>query len=162
MEAIPKDIFENITTYKQAHILKHYNILTTTQQKEFVEQLSLIDYKNIDGIFKSFQKEQTEEEIKTKEPIDDAQVYIPKDDFIKNKYRAIGLSAIAQGKGNFFNQVGVVILAGGQGSRLGFEHPKGMYYPGIPSKSTLFNIYCKKFLKIQELGIYITSISRTQ
>ncbi len=40
------------------------------------------------------------------------------------EYRKIGLRAIREAK------VGAVLLAGGQGSRLGFDHPKGMYNMG--------------------------------
>jgi UDP-N-acetylglucosamine/UDP-N-acetylgalactosamine diphosphorylase len=45
---------------------------------------------------------------------------------VSSQYRETGNRLIREGK------VSCVILAGGQGSRLGFEHPKGMYcVPGI-------------------------------
>jgi len=49
-----------------------------------------------------------------------------------------GLQALAAG------HVGVVIVAGGQGSRLGFEHPKGMYPVGPISGASLFQILLEK------------------
>lgn len=48
-------------------------------------------------------------------------------------YQEVGEELIKNGK------VAVLVLAGGQGSRLGFEHPKGMYCtPGLPSGKSIF------------------------
>ena len=55
----------------------------------------------------------------------------------------IGKSLIREG------QVGVVVLAGGMGSRLGFNGPKGKYDIGLPSKKSLFQILTERFFKAQ-------------
>lgn len=57
-------------------------------------------------------------------------------------YTAEGHLLIRKGK------VAVVILAGGQGSRLGFEHPKGMFDIGLPSGKSIFQILTERFLRI--------------
>lgn len=51
-----------------------------------------------------------------------------------------GRQALAAG------EVGAVLVAGGQGSRLGFEHPKGMYPVGPVSRASLFQILLEKIL----------------
>jgi UDP-N-acetylglucosamine/UDP-N-acetylgalactosamine diphosphorylase len=43
-------------------------------------------------------------------------------------------------------ELGVVLVAGGQGTRLGFEHPKGMFPIGPISQKTLFQLHVEKIV----------------
>lgn len=61
------------------------------------------------------------------------------------QYQTIGNDAIRSGK------VAAVILSGGQGTRLGFNGPKGMYSIGLPSNKSIFQIHVERIRKVANL-----------
>ena len=53
-----------------------------------------------------------------------------------------GQAALAEGR------CGVILVAGGQGTRLGFAHPKGMFPIGPISRRSLFQVHVEKILAV--------------
>merc|ERR1719342_794675 len=54
------------------------------------------------------------------------------------EWRRIGMEAISK------SEVGVILLSGGQGTRLGSDSPKALFDIGLPSKKTLLQMQAEK------------------
>lgn len=73
-----------------------------------------------------------------------------KNRFSPEQARQRGNAAVAAG------QLGVVLVAGGQGTRLGFDHPKGMFPVGPVSQKSLFQIHVEKIVaRLRRHGVRI-------
>ena len=64
---------------------------------------------------------------------------------LAKSYRA-GIEALGAGS------VACVLLAGGQGTRLGHDAPKGTYDIGLPSGASLFQLVLQRIMKLRELA----------
>lgn len=116
----------------QEHILKAYSRLDENGKKELLEQISRIDFTELNKLYQ-----------KTKEQIDMSNSVIEPIDFVdsnkltneeKAEYTKLGEEAIKNGK------YAVVIIAGGQGTRLGHSGPKGTFDIGLKSHKSIFEI----------------------
>ena len=135
----------------QDHVLTFYDSLGSDEKGALFEQLSRFDPAHINDIstraLKPAETEQTPDKL---EPLPDsatASILDSSADDITKWYDS-GLDLIGQ------NKVAVVLMAGGQGTRLGSSAPKGCYDIGLPSHKSLFQIQAERIRKIQELAAH--------
>lgn len=117
--------------HNQEHILNKYNDLSEQKQEELVKQILKIDFELIAHLYNNTKKENKEnnEEITPMDYLDKNKLY---DDY--KHYEGIGKQAISEGK------LAAVTMAGGQGTRLGYDGPKGIYDIGLISHKSLFEL----------------------
>ena len=117
----------------QEHIVSYMKTLSPDEQRSMAEQISRLDLSVLNTA-------RTEENRGRFEPL--YAMRLSEIHGNKEKFSEIGLEAIRNGK------VGAVLLAGGQGSRLGFEHPKGMFNIGIDRKLCIFECLINNLLEV--------------
>lgn len=64
----------------------------------------------------------------------------------KKELEGIALSAICNG------EVGIMLMAGGQGTRLGCSFPKGQYDIDLLSHKSLFQLQAERIRRIEEMA----------
>ena len=127
-----EEIRSILKKYHQEHLLNNYEQLEENVQKRLLEQLSHIDFELINSLYENTKKADEKDSNAKIEPIeyfDKNKLY---DDY--KYYENIGKKAIKDGK------LAAVTMAGGQGTRLGHNGPKGTYDIGLESHKSLFEL----------------------
>lgn len=117
---------EKLVAAGQEHVLKYYDELTKEQQESLLAQIEATDFSMISSI-EDRRQEVVRGKITPLAAMQLSQIKEREAEFIE-----IGLDAVKQGK------VGAVLLAGGMGTRLGSDDPKGMYNIGITKDVYIF------------------------
>lgn len=120
----------------QEHLLAYYDELTKEEQEVLLAQIEKIDITLLDLL-----KQDSKEVAKGKlEPL--GAVTLEEIQNGKADYEKLGQEAIRAGK------VGAVLLAGGQGTRLGLDKPKGMLNVGVHKKLYLFEQLIRNIMDV--------------
>lgn len=117
---------------------------TTEQNEKLTRRLEEIDFSVL-------------EHIERKETVNERGVFAPLDAVEVSEieargaeFKELGLKAIREGK------VGAVLLAGGQGTRLGLDRPKGTLNIGVAKELYLFEQLLRNLMDVtDEAGVYV-------
>ncbi len=131
-------VVEKLSKYGQEHLLKYFDELSEAEQNDFLNQVSLLDLEVIEKC-KSGNEEIKKGAITPLAAMELDEIEANKDEFTK-----IGADAIKAGK------VGAVLLAGGMGTRLGSDDPKGMYNIGLTKDVFIFERIVRNLLDVVE------------
>lgn len=125
----------------QSHVLAFWDELTDPQRAALTAQLEAIDLPLVARLFGSSDAKQDWAALAAR-AVPPPAVRRAAPDFAARTAQATsaGTAALAAGK------VGGILVAGGQGSRLGFAHPKGLFPIGPVSGASLFAVLLEKVL----------------
>ncbi|KAG5647732.1 hypothetical protein DXG03_008455 [Asterophora parasitica] len=130
----------------QEHLLTFWPQLTPVEQDSLRAQLNALDIERVNRIYHKAVGSESgalspTSASSTIEPLPKgASESVGKKD---EEWRKTGLEAIARG------EVGVLLMAGGQGTRLGSSAPKGCYDIGLPSHKSLFQYQAERIARLQ-------------
>ncbi|KAG7273767.1 hypothetical protein CRUP_003267 [Coryphaenoides rupestris] len=138
----------------QSHVLRFWSELSEEERSAFLSELSQLDLDALQGHCEAAAAaaasppQPPAAEQHTIEPVPEDLVgsVLKSDAATLADWENEGMFQISEGR------VGVLLLAGGQGTRLGVPYPKGMYDVGLPSGKTLYQIQSERIRKIQKLA----------
>jgi UDP-N-acetylglucosamine/UDP-N-acetylgalactosamine diphosphorylase len=134
---VPIELARHLKTHHQDHVLIGWDNLRPAEREAFTRELESLDLAELETLFNN--REEPEYTLPSRDKIAPLPVAPPEATAHK---RTLGEEALRQGK------AAALVVAGGQGSRLGFDKPKGMFPIGPISEASLFQIHAEKILAL--------------
>ncbi len=141
-----QEAVEKLSKLGQEHILRFWDELDKAQRQSLLQQIESLEERLLEKFTGMLKSGAAAAPYKpgTLEPLSVIPLPQTTDDLkARHQARQIGEDAIRQG------QVGTILVAGGQGTRLGFEGPKGTFPVGPITQRTLFQYHTEKLLALE-------------
>lgn len=131
--------------HNQTHLLRFWDELSPASQQQLATQIEAVDFEQIAQLHGGDTDQPDWAELAKKAEPPPAMRLADRESGAAGGLGVTPADAIARGKQALdAGEIGVLLVAGGQGSRLGFDQPKGMYPIGPISKATLLQIHHEK------------------
>lgn len=131
--------------HDQAHLLRFWDQLSTDERTQLLDDLDRIDFAQVAPLLDSYVRNRPQ--VTVPDDVQPARILpSPSDAGSSERYvaaKSLGADAIASGK------VAAFVVAGGQGTRLGFDGPKGAYQISPLRQAPLFQLFAEYLLGIE-------------
>ena len=134
-----------LAAHGQEHLLKYYDELSADEQSALLQTIATMDWSFEDELKNPTDLTGAGRDINPIKGMD-----LPEIEARKAEFEALGVEAIKAGK------VAAVLLAGGMGTRLGVDGPKGAYDIGITKPLYIFEQQMKNLMEVVEkVGVFV-------
>ena len=135
-----QEAYDKLAKYGQLHVLKYYDDLSGYEKEELLTQIENTD-------FEVLKQCEHKAELNPRGKITPIKVMqLPEIEAKREEYTQTGLNAIKAGK------VGAVLLAGGMGTRLGSDAPKGVYNIGLTKEVYIFQRLIENLMDVVRMA----------
>ena len=134
---------DRVARHGQDHLVRWWDDLDREARDRLAAEIAAIDFEALDALFRDLVAQEAAPSPDRVEPVEVGR--LPRTDaerVARRHVAAIGEAALAAG------EVAVVVVAGGSGTRLGFDGPKGTYPIAPVSAASLFQIHAEKVLAL--------------
>mmetsp|Transcript_20610 Transcript_20610/g.21390 ORF Transcript_20610/g.21390 Transcript_20610/m.21390 type:complete len:553 (-) Transcript_20610:39-1697(-) len=147
-----EEVKDKLQQFNQEHLLSVYSSTKVSEQEKVLKDLLSIDYELLNRLSTNNQAKET---VISKDNISVLEVMTDPRNFSEDERQRIltkGIETIYKG------EFALLILAGGQGSRLGSDDTKGKYDIQMPSNKSLFEYRFERVKAIQNMSKSIVEI----
>ena len=136
MQEASPDWMKRVHDFGHGHAVRFWSELSSEDQKHLASQIQSIDFQELATLFSGAEKSVDWNELSGRaQPPNAIRLHENMPAFSRAEALECGENAIRQGK------IGMILVAGGQGTRLGFDQPKGMFRIGPVSNRSLFAMH---------------------
>ncbi|MEI6056514.1 MAG: UDPGP type 1 family protein [Lentisphaerota bacterium] len=142
-----KVLHDKLSKFGQEHLLKFWNELNQKEQDVLANQINEINWKEIDGLIKEYVLKKPV--IRIPDDLTPAP-FFPLEPKTKEQ-KELYIEAIEKAKSLLSaSKVAAFTVAGGQGTRLGFNGPKGTYPITVLKSKSLFQYFAERIKRASE------------
>jgi UDP-N-acetylglucosamine/UDP-N-acetylgalactosamine diphosphorylase len=136
-------LVERLERHGQGHLLRWWSVLTEAERARLRSEIAAIDFEQLDRLIAEMVHGQAVAAVEPGRVRPIAALRLPQTDgerVARRRAVEVGAEALAAG------EVGIILVAGGSGTRLGYDGPKGTFPIGPVSSASLFQIHAEKIV----------------